>query len=104
MDERREQCLRHDELIEQLCKDVHTLMIDTAIVKERVLAVDKRVNGSIDDIKEHIEHGSKWRLAIVGLASLIIAGVFWAGNLTEKISDNYKEIEELRQHKEIKEV
>ena len=38
-----------------------------ARIEERLISVDKRINGSIDDITKHIEHGAKWRLTICGL-------------------------------------
>jgi hypothetical protein len=50
------------------CEGHIELIATVSRIEERLIAVDKRINGSIDDITKHIEHGSKWRLAIVGLA------------------------------------
>ena len=71
-----------------------------ARIEERLISVDKRINGSIDEIKTHIEHGNRWRLAIAGVAfSLllsIISGVFAYGKLCGLVEDNTQEIARLR--------
>ena len=71
-----------------------------ARIEEKVIAIDKRINGSIDDIKTHIEHGIRWRLAIAGVAvSLllsIMSGVYAYGKLCGLVEDNTQEIARLR--------
>ena len=71
-----------------------------ARIEERLISVDKRINGSIDEIKTHIEHGTRWRLAIAGVAfSLllsIVSGVFAYGKLCGLVEDNTQEIARLR--------
>jgi len=57
-----------------------------ARIEERLISVDKRINGSIDDITKHIEHGSKWRLAICGLVLGFI--IFIYGIITSQAKTN----------------
>jgi hypothetical protein len=61
-------------------------------VEERLIAVDKRINGSIADIEKHIEHGAKWRLSIIGVASaLILAVIGWVyayGQIAKQVEVN----------------
>jgi hypothetical protein len=81
--------------------DQHIELVSTlARIEERVINIDKRINGSIDDIKVHIEHGNRWRLAITSVAlSLILAiisGVFAYGKLCGLVEDNTQEIARLR--------
>ena len=64
-------CSQHEEMKEKIDKietktDNNSLIL--ARIEERLIAVDKRINGSIDAIQEHIQHGTKWRLAIVVVA------------------------------------
>lgn len=71
-----------------------------ARIEEKVIAIDRRINGSIDDIKTHIEHGNRWRLAItsiaVGLVLSIMSGVYAYGKLCGMVEDNTQEIARLR--------
>jgi len=73
----------------EYCKDHVTLCEDMAIVKTTVINLDKRINGSIDDINDHIKNGSKWRLAIIGVSATIIINIFiavyWYGRLSERV-------------------
>jgi len=46
-----------------------------ARIEERLVAMDKRINGSIDSVEKHIDQGTKWRLAIV-IAFIGLTGVF----------------------------
>ena len=43
-----------------------------ARIEERQVAIDRRINGSIDDIKQHISNGSKWRATIFTACIAII--------------------------------
>jgi hypothetical protein len=67
-----------------------------AQIKEKVFSIDKRINGSIDDITKHIEHGQAWRIAIVGnfvtifVLVAVQVGIFlflW-GQLTHQVMIN----------------
>ena len=89
MEERRQD----DKRITQLC-------IDTAVIKEKIIAVDKRINGSIDDFERHISHGVKWRIAItvvaIGLVASCLVGAVSYGEMRQSIKNNVEEIKELR--------
>jgi hypothetical protein len=72
-----------------------------ARIEEKVGAIEKTINGNINDIKTHIEHGNRWRLAIAGIAASlllsIMSGVFAYGKLCGLVEDNTQEIARLRQ-------
>ena len=53
-------------------RDYPDLLTRLARIEEKIIAVDKRINGSIEEIEKHIEHGQAWRLAIIGVAGLLI--------------------------------
>jgi len=76
------ECKYEDRLI-GLCEAV-------ARVEAKLDAVDKRINGSIDDIENHIGHGTKWRVAILSLAVTLLlvigSGLFTYGQLCEKVN------------------
>ena len=65
---------------------------DIAVIRNTLTAVDRRINGSIDDIKEHIEHGSKWRMAIIGVAGMVILNIilfsYGYGNIEGTVKRN----------------
>ena len=88
-----EQEQRHDAKMNQLC-------IDVAVIMEKIIAVDKRINGSIDDFEQHISHGSKWRIAItvaaLGLIGACLTAAVSYGEMKHAIKDNSAEIGELR--------
>ena len=58
--------------------EINELRTAIAVVENKITNVDKRINGSIDDIKSHIAAGSKWRLAIV--IALVGLLAFWTNN------------------------
>ncbi len=55
----REFCSGHLEFSNTLCR-----------IEERLIAVDKRINGSIESIGKHIDQGTKWRLSIIVAVAL----------------------------------
>jgi hypothetical protein len=61
-------------------------------IEERLKMVDLRINGSINDIEKHIEHGAKWRMSIIGVAvGLIIAVIGWVyayGQIAKQVEVN----------------
>jgi hypothetical protein len=75
---------------------MESLEIAIARVEEKVVAIDKRINGSIDDIKKHIEHGQAWRIAIVGvsvgLVLQTIALAFMWGKLVNTVEFNTRRL------------
>jgi hypothetical protein len=66
--------------------------ITLARIEERLISVDKRINGSIDDITTHIEHGGKWRLAIcialIGLVGVFLTRAVGWGKMEQQIKVN----------------
>lgn len=73
----------------EYCKD-HLEMYGTICrIDETTQSLDKRINGSIDDIRKHIEHGQAWRVGIIGVGAMlvvqIIAFAYMQGQLNQKI-------------------
>ena len=73
-------------------KDYPQITERLARIEERQVAIDNRINGSIDDIKEHINASVKWRAYIVGIiVSIVVQAVLFAytfGNLNKTVSVN----------------
>ena len=69
-------------------------------IEERVININKRINGSVDDIRNHIEQGSRWRVVIASMVAMfllsIISGIYAYGKLCSIVEDNTKEIQLLR--------
>ncbi len=78
MEERR---LGNIEIVERLTR-----------IEERLIAVDRRVNGSLDIVAKHIDQGTKWRLAIViafiGLTGVFVSSVSSWGKAEKQIEVN----------------
>ena len=99
----KEICDLHMKISEDLSslKDSVAKREDVVRVEEKVNSINSRINGSIEDIQNHIEHGVAWRIAIVGNAIMIVVtvalqiGVFlylW-GQLTKQVEINGSRIE-----------
>jgi hypothetical protein len=78
------------------CDSHEQLIVDIATIKERTIAIDDRINGSIDDIKKHIEHGQAWRIGIcgvaVGLVLQTVALAFMWGRLVNTVEFNTRRL------------
>ena len=76
------------------------IKVSQARLEERQVAIDKRINGSIDDIKIHIEHGGKWRLAVVGAVVILLinigTGLYQYGRICERLKGVCSDVEELQ--------
>jgi hypothetical protein len=71
--------------------DGHQELRDTMIrVEERIIAMDKRVNGTVDEIKIHIENSRPRNIAIAGVAISIFV---WLFNIAIEMGANKKQIE-----------
>ena len=57
---------------EERRKDYPMIQERLARIEERQVAIDRRINGSIDDIRLHISNGSKWRGTILSVCVVII--------------------------------
>ena len=88
-------CIHH----EKLAEDINTIKTDTAVTKERIINLDRRINGAMDGIRSHIEAGKVWRTAIFstasGLVIAIIASIFYYGVMVDRVNENYKDIDNL---------
>ena len=71
------------------CDSHIQLFSDMQVIKNTVLNLDKRINGSMDSIKTHIEQGSKWRMTIatvgIGLILSIMGAVYAYGRVCERV-------------------
>lgn len=85
-----------------VCSQMETLReisVNVAEVKSDIKALDKRINGSIDDFRVHIEHGGKWRLAIasigVALVLNVVAFAYMFGQLNKTVCVNERIIQRI---------
>ena len=63
--EQRDFCSGHMEFSNTLCR-----------IEERLIAVDKRINGTIDDVKTHIENSRPRNIAIAGVLVTVFIFLF----------------------------
>jgi hypothetical protein len=86
MDRQSVYCEGHQELREIMIR-----------VEERQIAMDKRINGTVDDIKSHINNSRPRNIAIIGVAVTIFIWVFniavEAGATRKQVEVNTKIIE-----------
>ncbi len=70
-------------------------------MEERLIAVDKRINGSLDTVAKHIDQGTKWRMAIVvafiGLVGVFVNNIRGFGNAEKQIEINTARLNRLEQ-------
>lgn len=77
--EPREFCSGHIEFSNTLCR-----------IEERLITVDKRINGTIDAVEKHIENSRPRNIAIAGVALTIF---IWLFNIALDLGANKKQIE-----------
>lgn len=78
-----QQCESHIEIVSTLAR-----------IEERLIAVDKRINGSIDDIKHHIENSRSRNLAIVlTFISAFLTIFFTYGNAKQEYGKLEQQVE-----------
>ena len=80
--------------------DGHQELRDTMIrVEERLIAMDKRINGTIVDVEKHIENSRPRNIAIAGVAITLFIWLFniavELGAAKQQISVNTKIVEKL---------
>jgi hypothetical protein len=79
-----------------MIEKIDLIYTNTEISKTKIDALDKRINGSINDIEKHIERGSAWRIAIVcsavgwiiALAIQVAGFCYMWGQLTKMVEIN----------------
>jgi len=97
MEERRKDYINITGKIDNIDSTVTDIKISQARLEERQIAIDKRINGSIDDIQTHISHGNKWRIAVVSTFVIIVlnalVGVYQYGRVCERVDALCKDVE-----------
>ena len=83
-------------------KKIITLCEDVAAIKQRVVALDDRVNGSIDDIHNHIKSGQGWRTTIMVIAFSFVVHLisfsYLYGRTSRIVEENKVNIERLQKN------
>lgn len=59
-------------------------------VEERQIAMDKRINGTVEDIKTHINNSRPRNIALIGLAITVFIFIF---NMAISLGENHRQIE-----------
>lgn len=61
-------------------------------------SVDRRVNGSMESIKDHIRQGEKWRIALVGIVFAgiiqVVSFAYLFGTQQQIVKHNSKAVEQ----------
>jgi hypothetical protein len=71
--------------------DGHQELREIAIrTEERIISMDKRINGTVDEVKTHIENSRPRNIAIAGVALTIF---IWLFNIAIDLGANKKMIE-----------
>ena len=55
----------------QFCEEHLGIAKSVAVIEKTVVDLDKRINGSLKSIEQHMDQGIKWRVAIMGVAGLL---------------------------------
>ena len=76
------------------------IKVSQARLEERQVAIDKRINGSIDDIQTHIGHGGKWQMAVAGVAIILLinigAELYQYGRICERLDRVCTDVEKIK--------
>jgi hypothetical protein len=74
------------------CEQHTQLFSDVQVIKETTTNLDKRINGALDIVAKHIDAGSRWRFAIVGVAITLVVNIviaaYWNGQMVRQIQVN----------------
>ena len=91
-------CQNHDALMDDI-KEVKARLDDINELKTDVAVIKNTIQNAIKGVTDHIEHGVVWRRTIyitsVGLFLAIASGIFGYGQLSSKVSENYRDIEKI---------
>jgi len=86
-----EQCDYHV----KLCEDI-------AFIKATIDSLDKKINGSMDAIRAHIEQGWQWRgliiSTIIGLIVQLVSFSYLYGMASRQIEINTKRLDRIEEH------
>lgn len=76
---------------------IKSLLVTTGKIEERIIALDKRINGSYQAFCDHIVQGKGWRMAVVGTVVAVVIQVvgfaFMYGNLYKTVVVNERIIQ-----------
>ena len=79
-----EECMFKDEIL-TLCKD-------TSEINATITGLDKRINGSIKAIENHVRDGSVWRTLIISVGLAVIVNIvcvaYMYGQLAKQVEVN----------------
>ena len=63
-----------------------------AIIETTIIGLDKRINGSLKSIEDHMHQGAQWRIAIIGVAVTLllqmIGGIIVISKLAKQVEIN----------------
>ena len=83
-----------------VCTEKETLnglLVLVARTEERVVNLDKRINGSLKTYQDHIVQGKGWRMAIIGTLVMIVLQIigfaFVYGTLSKTVNVNERIIQ-----------
>jgi hypothetical protein len=75
-----------------------------AIIETTIVALDKRINGSLASIEKHMDQGIQWRIAIIGVAVTLliqlILGIAVISRYGKQIEVNTKRLDVVEEAKE----
>lgn len=78
-------------------KEIVDMLGDAKATRETVNNLSNRINGSYTKIKDHVEEGKGWRVAIfmacTGIIIQIVVASFMWGNLNASVKNNTKQID-----------
>jgi len=87
--------------IDRLEEKINDLSVNMSAMNEKMSFLDRRINGSIDNIEKHIEHGRSWRISIIGVALMLILQIlsftYIYGQLNAQVRVNNTRLETLEE-------
>ena len=54
------------------CEDHIGMSKSVAVIEKTLIDLDKRINGSLKSIEKHMDDGIRWRIAIMGVAAILV--------------------------------
>lgn len=93
-------CKYEDKILdacERLIKAESFIASSTTIWSEQIESIEKTLNKSMEQVEKHVEQGSRWRIAILGIAFALIlqvvSFVYMFGRLVESNEQRGKQID-----------
>jgi predicted GNAT superfamily acetyltransferase len=83
------------------CESHLDMAKSVAIIETTVVSLDKRINGAMTSIEKHMDQGTQWRLAIVGVATALLIQSFMivvhSSRMMKQIEINTCRLDQLEQ-------